>query len=98
MPPLFAGWHASCCIGVVSEKKSLRTFQNQPLKGIIMNIHKHMEAIFVVTLAAIGVGAFALDSVPEAEAKAVTAQARDVATPGTMAVVIVRAPKAQRHA
>jgi hypothetical protein len=63
-----------------------------------MNIHKHMEAIFVVTLAAIGVGTFALDSVPEAEAKASTPVAQDVATPGTMAVVIVRAPRAPRHA
>jgi hypothetical protein len=63
-----------------------------------MNIHKHMEAIFVVTLAAIGVGAFALDSVPEADARPATPLAQNVATPGTMAVVIVRAPKAPRHA
>jgi hypothetical protein len=63
-----------------------------------MNIHKHMEAIFVVTLAAIGVGAFALDSLPEADAKAAMPLARDVATPGTMAVVIVRAPRAERKA
>jgi hypothetical protein len=63
-----------------------------------MNLHKHMEAIFVVTLAAIGVGTFALDSVPEADAKPAAPLARDVATPGTMAVVIVRAPKAPRHA
>jgi hypothetical protein len=63
-----------------------------------VNIHKHMEAIFVITLAAIGVGTFALDSMPEAEARPSTPLARDVATPGTMAVVIVRAPKARRDA
>jgi hypothetical protein len=62
-----------------------------------MNIHKHMEAIFVVTLAVIGVGAFALDSVPEASARPAAPVARDVATPGTMAIVIVRAPKGWRH-
>jgi hypothetical protein len=62
-----------------------------------MNIHKHMEAIFVVTLAAVGVGAFALDSLPEATAKTTTVVARDIATPGTMAVVIVRAPKHVRQ-
>jgi hypothetical protein len=62
-----------------------------------MNIHKHMEAIFVVTLAALGAGKFALDSVPQAQAKAPVPVARSIATPGTMAVVIVRAPKLPRH-
>jgi hypothetical protein len=63
-----------------------------------MNIHKHMEAIFVVTLAIVGVGTFALDSLREASARPSTPMARNVATPGTMAVVIVRAPRAPRHA
>ena len=62
-----------------------------------MNIHKHMEAIFVVTLTAVSVGTFMLDSMGEANAKAAVPEARNVATAGTMAVVIVRAPKAPRN-
>jgi hypothetical protein len=62
-----------------------------------MNIHKHMEAIFVITLAIVGVGSFVVDSLPEADAKPSLPVARNIATPGTMAVVIVRA-KAPRHA
>jgi hypothetical protein len=62
-----------------------------------MNIHKHMEAIFVVTLAVIGVGSFALDSVPEANARPSLPVERAVATEGTMAVVIIRAPKGWHH-
>ncbi|WP_020655331.1 hypothetical protein [Massilia niastensis] len=63
-----------------------------------MNIHKHMEAIFVVALAAIGAGSLALDSVPEAQARPAAPVARDIATSGgAMAVVIVRAPRLARH-
>jgi hypothetical protein len=58
-----------------------------------MKIHKHMEAVFVVTLAVIGVGTWVVDSLPEAEATASLPVARDIATPGTMAVVIVHAPR-----
>jgi hypothetical protein len=59
-----------------------------------MNIHKHMEAIFVATLAVIGVGTLVIDSLPDAAARAAAPIAHNVATPGTMAVVIVRAPRA----
>ncbi|WP_156885716.1 hypothetical protein [Massilia niastensis] len=63
-----------------------------------MNIHKHMEAIFVVALAAIGAGTVALDSVPEARATSSAPVARDIATSGgAMAVVIVRAPRLARQ-
>ncbi|MEH6435874.1 hypothetical protein [Massilia sp. DD77] len=69
-----------------------------------MNIHKHMEAIFVVTLAALGAGSFALDSVPEAKATLPQARAqsaapveRNIATAGTMAVVVVRAARLPRQ-
>lgn len=63
-----------------------------------MNIHKHMEAIFVVALAAIGAGSLALDSVPEAQATPSAPVARNVATSGgEVAVVIVRAPRLPRH-
>jgi hypothetical protein len=59
-----------------------------------MNIHKHMEAIFVATLAVIGVGTLVIDILPEAVARTAAPVAQSVATPGTMAVVIVRAHKA----
>ncbi|MBQ5940857.1 hypothetical protein [Massilia sp. AB1] len=62
-----------------------------------MNIHKHMEAIFVVTLATLGAGKFALDSLPEAKAKPSVPVARNVASGATMAVVIVRAPRLPRQ-
>jgi hypothetical protein len=82
-------------------KKSSRTVQHQPLKGNIMNVHKHMEAIFVVTLAAVGAGSVALDSLPDAEAKASASASapvmRAVVMPGAMPVVVVRAHKAPRH-
>ena len=61
-----------------------------------MNIHKHMEAIFVTTLAIIGVGALVYDGMSEAEAKPAAPVERNIATAGNMAVVIVHAPKAAR--
>jgi hypothetical protein len=65
-----------------------------------MNVHKHMEAIFVITLAAAGAGSYALDSLPDAEAKAsASAPAmRAVVVPGVMPVVVVRGHKAAHHA
>jgi hypothetical protein len=59
-----------------------------------MNIHKHMEAVFVVTLAVFGIGSYIVDSLPEAQARPALPVARDIATPDSMAVVIVRAPRA----
>ena len=56
-----------------------------------MNIHKHMEAIFVVTLVVVGTGTFALDSVQEADAGQSADAARDGATVDARAIV-VRAP------
>jgi hypothetical protein len=58
-----------------------------------MNIHKHMEAIFVVALAVVGFGTMAIDSMPEASAGARTPVMRDVAAPSGQAVVMC-APKA----
>jgi hypothetical protein len=65
-----------------------------------MNVHKHMEAIFVVTLAAVGAGSFALDSLPDAEAKASASAPvmRAVVVPGAMPVVVVRGHKAPGRA
>jgi hypothetical protein len=57
-----------------------------------MNIHKHMELIFVVVLAALGLGRLALDYLPAAEAKPPMAVVeRSIATPTSMAVVVIRA-------
>jgi hypothetical protein len=35
-----------------------------------MNVHKHMEAIFVVALATVGLGTMVIDGMPEASARA----------------------------
>jgi hypothetical protein len=59
-----------------------------------VNIQKNMEVIFVVVLAAVGLGRFLLDYLPDAEAKPQPPIARNIATPTSMAVVIVRAPRA----
>ena len=59
-----------------------------------MNIHKNMEVIFVVVLAALGLGSFALDYLPQAEAKPPPAMVeRGIATPTSMAVVVIKAPR-----
>lgn len=63
------------------------------LKEYIVNVHKHMEAIFVTILAALGLGSFALDYLPDAQAKPPVAVERNIATPTSMAVVIIRAPR-----
>jgi hypothetical protein len=70
----------------VVSKKTPTHRPNQPLKGNIMNVHKHMEAIFVVTLAAVGFGSYALDSLPDAEARtsASAPAMRAVVVPGAM--------------
>lgn len=44
-----------------------------------MNIHKHMEAIFIVALATVGLGTMVIDGMPEATAGASTPVIRDVA-------------------
>jgi hypothetical protein len=62
-----------------------------------MNIHKHMETIFVVALATVGLGSFALDSMPEAGASAAAPVMREVAAPANQALVMC-APKAARRA
>jgi len=65
-----------------------------------MNVHKHMEAIFVVALATVGFGTMLIDSVPEAGAR--TPVMRDVAAQGTKQdaapVAMLCAPKAAHRA
>jgi hypothetical protein len=63
-----------------------------------MNVHKHMEAVFVVTLAIIGVGEYLFDSMPDTELASTVAVAEVVATAPAMPVVVVHAPKSARHA
>ena len=53
-----------------------------------MNMHKHMEAIFVVTLVIVSAGTFALDSVREADSGQSASSARDSATANARAVVL----------
>jgi hypothetical protein len=62
-----------------------------------MNVHKHMEVIFIVALATVGLGSFALDSMPEAGASASVPVIRAVATPADR-VVVVCTPKAPSRA
>lgn len=62
-----------------------------------MNIHKHMEAILLAALGALYTVGLTLDSLPEAKAAPKPPVARMVATPGTMAVVVVRAPRLPRR-
>ena len=62
-----------------------------------MNIHKHMEAIFVVALAVVGFGTMAIDSMAEAGASAAAPVMRQVSTSAAQAAVMC-APKAPRHA
>jgi hypothetical protein len=70
-------------------------------QGNHMNISKHMEVIFVTTLAIVGTGSFLADRLPEAEAsqaRPAVPVARNIGTPGHPAVVIVRASRAARRA
>jgi hypothetical protein len=60
-----------------------------------VNILKNMEAIFVLALAAAGLSSFLVDRLPEAQAKPQLPIARNIATPTSMAVVIIRAPQAR---
>jgi hypothetical protein len=62
-----------------------------------MNIHKHMEAIFVVTLVVVSTGTLALDSVREADAGQTASAAPDSATAKARAIV-VRAPTLPQRA
>ena len=65
-----------------------------------MNVHKHMEAIFVVALATVGFGTMLIDSVPPAGAH--TPMVRDVAAQGAKQdaapMAMLCAPKAARRA
>ncbi|SDF41682.1 hypothetical protein SAMN05428966_11584 [Massilia sp. PDC64] len=55
-----------------------------------MNMQKHMEAIFITTLAIVGAGSIVIDRLPDARATPAVPVADNIGTPGHMAVVIVR--------
>lgn len=63
-----------------------------------MNLQKHMEGIFVVALGLVWGGAVVIDLMPKAAATQPAAMARNVATPGSPAVVVVRAGQVARCA
>ena len=58
-----------------------------------MNIAKHMEAVFVVALAAAGSASFFTDAVPQAHASPAAIQDSSIATETKMAVVVVKAKR-----
>jgi hypothetical protein len=62
-----------------------------------MNIQKHMEAIFVVTLVVVSAGTFAFDSMWEADTWGSASMARDGAARDARAVVVC-APTLPRRA
>ena len=63
-----------------------------------MNIQKHMEAIFITTLAIVGAGSIVIDRLPDARATPAVPVANSIGTPGHMAVVIVRAKREAKRA
>ena len=62
-----------------------------------MNIHKHMEAIFVVALVVVSAGTFAFDSMPDADTWGTASMAR-VKAVREARTVIVRAPTVPKRA
>jgi hypothetical protein len=62
-----------------------------------MNIHKHMEAIFVVTLVVVSAGTFAFDCMRDADTWGTASVARDKAVRQARTVV-VRAPAVPQRA
>lgn len=58
-----------------------------------MNIAKHMEAVFVVALAAAGSASFFTDAVRPAHASPAVIQDSSIATETRMAVVVVKAKR-----
>jgi hypothetical protein len=70
-------------------------------QGNHMNINKHMEVIFITTLAVVGTGSYLADRLPAAKAGPAETDvpvARNIGTPGHPAVVIVRASREARRA
>jgi hypothetical protein len=62
-------------------------------KEINVNVLKHMEAVFVVTVAIFGAGALVTESLPEANARPYSAPAAGIAAEAPMTVVYVTAKR-----
>ena len=63
-----------------------------------MNVQKHMEAIFITTLAIVGAGSIVIDRLPDARTTPAAPSADSIGTPGHMAVVIVRGKREANRA
>jgi hypothetical protein len=64
-----------------------------PARRNTVNIAKHMEAVFVVALAAAGSASYFTDAVPKAQASPAVIQDSSIATETRMAVVVVKAKR-----
>ena len=58
-----------------------------------MNIAKHMEAVFIVALAAAGSASFLTNPLPQAQARPAVILDSSIATETKMAVVVVKAKR-----
>jgi len=63
---------------------------NPPARRDTVNIAKHMEAVFVVALAAAGCASFVASPVEQAQARPAAIQDSSIATETKMAVVVVK--------
>ena len=63
--------------------------ETQPLKGHCMNILKHMEAVFIATVALAVSGSYLIDTLPQANAKPVAT----ASAVGPIPVVVISAKR-----
>jgi len=72
---------------------------NPPARRNTVNLAKHMEAVFVLALAAAGSASFFTEALPQAEARPAAIQDSSIATETKMAVVVVKGkrPSAERQ-
>ena len=64
--------------------------ETPPARRTTVNIAKHMEAVFVVALAAAGSASFITDPLPQAQARPAAIVDSSIATETKMAVVVVK--------
>jgi hypothetical protein len=64
--------------------------ETPPARRNTVNIAKHMEAVFVVALAAAGSASFLSDPLPQAQARPAVILDSSIATETKMAVVVVK--------
>jgi hypothetical protein len=69
---------------------TLDTSKPHPQRRNTVNIAKHMEAVFVVALAAAGSANFLSDALQDAQARPAVIQDSSIATETKMAVVVVK--------